>query len=133
MIEMCKDVTFLSIHDETHWSIELSTSRTARVVSLCLSLWCYKYTSFPQDGGSLLIAAAQSGNFALFDWMVDRFILSPPTSGARWAISSLTCVLQYVYCVSPHVISMGLCMHIYMCVVHFLFFSDVCILLLEWC
>ena len=77
MIEMCKYVTFLSIHGATHWSIELSTSGTARVVSLCLSLWCYKYTSFPQDGGSLLIPAAQSGSLALFDWMVDRFKLSP--------------------------------------------------------
>ena len=77
MIEMCKYVTFLSIHGATHWSIELSTSGTARVVSLCLSLWCYKYTSFPQDGGSLLIPAAQSGNLALFDWMVEKFKLSP--------------------------------------------------------
>ena len=77
MTEMCKAVNFLSMHGATHWSIELSTSETACVVSLCLSLWCYKYTSFPQDGGSLLIPAAQSGNLALFDWMVGRFLLSP--------------------------------------------------------
>ena len=47
------------------------------VLCYCVCLFGVISTSFPQDGGSLLIPAAQSSNLALFDWMVDRFILSP--------------------------------------------------------
>ena len=78
MIEMCKDVT---LHP---CMVQLTGLLSFKLLEMLMLCHCaclfdatYKYTSFPQDGGSLLIPAVQSGSLALFDLMVDRFKLSP--------------------------------------------------------
>ena len=45
------------------------------VVTLWLSLCIYRY--IPQDGGSLLLPAAESGSIEVVDWLVHKYKLPP--------------------------------------------------------
>ena len=38
---------------------------------------CVLLPYIPQDGGSLLLPAAESGSTEVFDWLVHRYKLSP--------------------------------------------------------
>ena len=43
----------------------------------CVCVVALYFSPFPQDGGSLLLPAAESGNMEVFDWLVYKYKLSP--------------------------------------------------------
>ena len=62
---------------------------THLIAVMCCLSFCA--TTFLQDGGSLLIPAAASGNISLFEWLVDRYKLIPN----KWS------EVSYVLLISP--------------------------------